>query len=113
MNLVSISYGLKMVFVDWTDLEMSLSAVARTKSFEEKTLSENKAGESSTPQPPWPRTGHLRLKSVSARYDMSEKGGFALRHSSIDIPRGQMVVICGRSVSGKSSLVYHGASTND
>ncbi|KAM4056705.1 ABC transporter [Hirsutella rhossiliensis] len=105
VNLMSISQELKMIVIHWTNLETSLSALARTKSFEEKTPSENKAGESNTPQPPWPQTGHLRLDSISARYDMSEKGGFALRDVSIDIPGGQKVAICGRSGSGKSSLV--------
>ncbi|PHH87336.1 hypothetical protein CDD83_8998 [Cordyceps sp. RAO-2017] len=105
VNLMSISQELKMIVIEWTNLETSLSALARTKSFEEETPPEGKEDGRSEPPSAWPQTGHVQLSSISASYGVSEQASLALRDVSMTIPNGRKVAICGRSGSGKSTLV--------
>ncbi|KAF4624072.1 hypothetical protein G7Y89_g14101 [Cudoniella acicularis] len=102
VNLMSISQELKMIFINWTTLETSLGAVARIKTFQESTLSENQPGETSSPPSAWPQNGSVQFDSVSARYDEKTP---TLKNVSMTIPGGQKIAICGRSGSGKSSLL--------
>ena len=56
-------------FVDaWTMLETSLGAVARLKTFQETTVSENKPGEDKVPLEEWPEKGALDFRNVTASY---------------------------------------------
>jgi len=52
----------------WVQLETSLGAIARLKSFEEGTESEDKEGESFIPSEEWPSHGAIEFKNVSASY---------------------------------------------
>ncbi|RYO90243.1 hypothetical protein DL762_002765 [Monosporascus cannonballus] len=105
INLMSISQELKMFVMNWTNLETSLGAIVRTKSFEENIPSENQGDTTSSPSLTWPQSGSVHLDSISADYNASEKANVAFRDVSIHIKSGQKVAICGRSGSGKSSLV--------
>lgn len=49
-----------------------------------------------------PAQAAISLRDVSFRY--GQEGGFALSHISLDIPRGQCVVVTGRSGCGKTTL---------
>ncbi|KAK5989625.1 ABC multidrug transporter B [Cladobotryum mycophilum] len=105
VNLMSISQELKMIVLNWTNLETSLSAIARTKSFAEGTSSENKPEETIEPPPTWPQSGRIQLQSVSACYKASDNAVLVLKDVSVDIHGGKKIAICGRSGSGKSSFI--------
>lgn len=105
VNLMSISQELKMVVINWASLETSLAAIARTKNFSEGTPGEHQAGETDKPPPSWPQTGRVQLNGISANYVTAEKTRVAFADVSLTIEAGQKVAICGRTGSGKSSLV--------
>lgn len=112
--LVTNSTLLKLV-ESWTNLEISLGAVARLKEVDTTTPSE----EEQRPQregaqrhddddefltPDWPSTGAIGFKDVNASYNPNNTPP-VLKHLNLKIEPGQTVVICGRTGSGKSSLI--------
>ncbi|KAI0401333.1 ABC transporter-like protein [Xylaria palmicola] len=105
VNLMSISQELKMIVINWATLETSLGAIARTKTFAEKTSNENQAGETEIPADSWPHTGRVQLNGISASYVTSEQAKVAFEDVSLIVEGGQKVAICGRSGSGKSSII--------
>ncbi|KAI5924553.1 ABC transporter-like protein [Camillea tinctor] len=105
VNLMSISQELKMIVINWATLETSLGAIARTKTFAEKTPNENQAGETDKPDASWPKIGRVQLSGISASYTTSEKVKVAFEDVSLTIEGGQKIAICGRSGSGKSSII--------
>lgn len=86
----------------WTDLEISLGAVARLKEAETETPREDQPGECELPPSNWPSRGEIVLSGVTAAYGPS---AVVLRNVDLRIEAGQMVVVCGRTGSGKSSLL--------
>lgn len=103
LNILTFNQYLTVFINAWTLLETSLGAVARIKNFEAETISENKPDETVIPSESWPDHGNLRISGIHASYD--ESGPDVLKNLSVDIPAGTKVGICGRSGSGKSSLV--------
>lgn len=127
--LMSFAEGLMYVITMYTLLETSIGAVARLKDFSEKVKPEGSGGETLVPSPLWPQ-GAVKLDNVSATYgdvgsDSSassntnapedENAGshtigtdlqsLALKNLNLDIRPGEKVAICGRSGSGKSSII--------
>lgn len=91
----------------WTGLEISLGAVARVRQVEEDTPREEGEEEEEGRMPPpedWPSRGAIQLSSVTAAYDPASTA-IALRNIDLTISAGQTVVLCGRTGSGKSSLL--------
>lgn len=86
----------------WTDLEISLGAVARLKEADTETPREDQPGECDVPPSKWPNRGEIVLSGVTAAYSPS---AVALRGLDLRVEAGQMVVVCGRTGSGKSSLL--------
>ncbi|KAF7515463.1 hypothetical protein G7054_g14560 [Neopestalotiopsis clavispora] len=105
LNVTAFSQTLTNVIKEWTQLETSFGAVARVKKFCEDTESENDAAKESATNVPesWPLYGHISIKNLTAAY--TADGEPVLRNVSLEIPAGSTVGICGRSGSGKSSLV--------
>ncbi|KAF5016110.1 hypothetical protein F66182_12314, partial [Fusarium sp. NRRL 66182] len=99
--LVANTTLLKLVG-NWTSLEISLGAISRLKSLEETTPFEG--GHTGTLEPPenWPSRGHIEFKNITASY---QSGSVALRNLSLNISAGQRLMICGRTGSGKSTLI--------
>ncbi|KAJ5096778.1 hypothetical protein N7456_007499, partial [Penicillium angulare] len=96
----------------YTQLETSIGAVSRIKTFSDKTPSEDLLGEDQQPSASWPEKGKITVKHMSASYseaELTEKlensECLALRDLSFTIEAGQKVAICGRTGSGKSSIV--------
>lgn len=97
----------------WTNLEISLGAVARLKEVDATTPSEEEqqqaAGEAHgyrdedvLPRS-WPSTGAIDFQNVNAAYKKDTP--LVLKSLDLTIKPGQTVVICGRTGSGKSSLL--------
>ncbi|KAI5195395.1 putative ABC transporter [Aureobasidium subglaciale] len=101
-NILSFNKALSSVVTSWTSLETSLGAIARVKTFTTSTPSENKPNEDQSCPPGWPGSGAVELREVSVKYD---DGSVALDNISMTIAPGQKIGICGRSGSGKSSLI--------
>jgi ABC-type multidrug transport system fused ATPase/permease subunit len=103
LNVMTFSQSLALVIQGWTQLETSIGAVARVKSFCNDTDNENHPSETMAVDASWPSLGHIAIENLTASY--TPDGEPVLRGVTLDIPRGSKVGICGRSGSGKSSLL--------
>ncbi|EPE07201.1 abc transporter [Ophiostoma piceae UAMH 11346] len=111
--LMSFGEEIGYIMSSYTQLETSIGAVSRLKTFSETVKGEgHDDGEAVRDLPPhWP-TGHVKLENVSASYfgedethGSHKKGGKVLDNVSLDIRAGDKVAICGRTGSGKSSTI--------
>ncbi|KAI9743968.1 MAG: hypothetical protein M1818_002702 [Claussenomyces sp. TS43310] len=103
LNIVSFSFSLKNLVFNWTSLELSMGAIARVQDFSTQTESESRPGETYVPPEDWPQKGCLEFKKVTAFYNSPTNP--VLKDISFSISGGQKLGICGRSGSGKSSLI--------
>ncbi|PMB69814.1 Multidrug resistance-associated protein 1 [Beauveria bassiana] len=125
-NVLGFSTVLAQLVTSWTQLETSLGAIARLRTFEQTTPRElEKPG---TKEPPfdWPSRGAIEIRNLWASYRSSnlapatafdpstsvsldapigENDLPVLRQLTVSIRPGEKVAICGRTGSGKSSLV--------
>ncbi|KAI0147838.1 ABC multidrug transporter [Xylariaceae sp. FL1272] len=105
-SLVTVmSFGpvLTNIVMYYTQLETSIGAVARLKTFSQNVKPENRDVEINAPPEEWPQRGEIVLTGVPAGY-----GGepiLALKNIKLCIQPGERIAICGRSGSGKSSLL--------
>jgi ATP-binding cassette subfamily C (CFTR/MRP) protein 1 len=102
VNLLGLNLTLTTVIDQWTSLETSLGAIARLKAFISSTPNENKDTERDMPDN-WP-AGKIEIEGISASYS-DQSSQLVLRDVSLVVEPGQKVCLCGRSGSGKSSLV--------
>lgn len=105
VQIMSFGQSLAHAIQDWTQLETSFGAVARVKTFCTDTESENRPTETGIVPKNWPTHGRVTIKDLVASYDASGGGDPILHGVSLEIPAGAKVGICGRSGSGKSSLL--------
>lgn len=85
-----------------TDTETYLASVERLEVF--GALPTEAAPTSANPPPPtWPSAGEVVFDSVTARYRPHLKP--VLRGVSVTVPGGTTLGVCGRTGSGKSSLM--------
>ncbi|KAL1304221.1 hypothetical protein AAFC00_000641 [Neodothiora populina] len=103
IGILTFSGTLTNLIKAWTSLETSLGAVARVRNFEESVESEDKVVTEPTQIPQnWP-SGQISFNRVSATYgDIDDP---ALVDLDLHIKPGEKVGICGRSGSGKSSVL--------
>ncbi|KAK1149560.1 hypothetical protein N8T08_005109 [Aspergillus melleus] len=124
-SLMSFGESLSGIVVYYTRLETSIGAIARLKAFNDTVTPEDCEGpgaEDIIPDESWPDRGLVELRSVSARYkpttvsesesdaDPDSVSGetntsLALKNINLAIRPGEMFAICGRTGSGKSSLL--------
>lgn len=103
LNIILVANTTLLTLVESrTSLEISLGAVARLKEAETDTPREDQPGECGTPPSSWPSMGEIVLSGVTAAYNPS---AVALRGLDLRIEAGQMVIVRGRTGSGKSSLL--------
>ncbi|KAL6228992.1 hypothetical protein BDW75DRAFT_246137 [Aspergillus navahoensis] len=105
VQVMSFGQSLAHVIQDWTQLETSFGAVARIKTFCTDTESENQPSETAIVPEGWPTHGRVTIDNLVASYDAQTGAEPILRGVGLDIPAGAKVAICGRSGSGKSSLL--------
>lgn len=99
---MDLGFNFRVIIVCWTDLETSLSAVVRILQF---SAAPPEQGDLVTADPPasWPKKGAVTFQNLAASY--SEDGKEVLTNITLDIRDGEKIGICGRTGSGKSSLV--------
>ncbi|RMJ01545.1 hypothetical protein CDV36_015712 [Fusarium kuroshium] len=102
VNIIQFSQHLKLLMTFWTNLETQIGAISRIKSFTSHTASEHEPQENEQPPSMWPSNGTIMFDNVSAGYRKSEH---VLKNISMSIEAGQKIGICGRTGSGKSSMV--------
>ncbi|KAJ5810965.1 ABC multidrug transporter [Penicillium robsamsonii] len=103
VNIVAFGANLKGLVYNWTALEISMGAIARIQNFTSNTPCEDQPDATEPPPPNWPDRGLIRFHDVSAAY--SCESSLVLKNVSLEIQPGQKLAICGRTGSGKSSLV--------
>lgn len=103
LNIMSFNEILSYMIQMWTMTETSIGAIARVRDFVTKTQSEAKSIESFTPAENWPTSGAIEVQNFGASY--SESSDLVLEGINITILPGEKLGICGRSGSGKSSLL--------
>ncbi|KAF5972845.1 multidrug resistance-associated 1 [Fusarium coicis] len=109
VTLMSFGESLSGIVIYYTRLETSIGAISRLKTFNATVKPEGKEGEDMVPPENWPQHGSVELNNVSASYQIESSSdgepGLALDNICLSIKPGEKVAICGRTGSGKSSLV--------
>ncbi|KAF1949726.1 putative ABC multidrug transporter [Byssothecium circinans] len=102
VSAMDLGWNFKMIILSWTDLETCLSAVTRIRQF---AAVPSEAGDIARANPPecWPLHGAVAFKNFAASY--TDDGKAVLKDISLDIKAGEKIGLCGRTGSGKSSLV--------
>ncbi|KAK1754461.1 P-loop containing nucleoside triphosphate hydrolase protein [Echria macrotheca] len=104
VNIVGFSAALKQLVTFWTQLETSVGAVSRVRSFAETVQSEHRPSETEKVAADWPARGGIEFDNVVASYH-EDGSDPVLKGISFQIQPGQRIGICGRTGSGKSTLV--------
>ncbi|OBT64152.1 hypothetical protein VE03_06254 [Pseudogymnoascus sp. 23342-1-I1] len=102
-NIVIFSSTLQGLVTAWTQVETALGAINRIRSFILNVENENQEGEVGTVPDDWPQRGGIVFEDISASYEASL--GPVLKEISFSIRPGEKIAICGRTGSGKSSLI--------
>lgn len=102
---MDLGWNFRVIIMAWTDLETSLSAVTRIRQFSDPKLVPSEIEDTAKPDPPssWPTAGSVAFKSLSASY--TDNGKSVLNGIDLNIKAGEKIGLCGRTGSGKSSLV--------
>jgi ATP-binding cassette subfamily C (CFTR/MRP) protein 1 len=100
---MSFNELLAEIIKNWTQLETSFGAIARLMKFSAQTVSENLPGENQSVPECWPAHGSIVFNNISASYTAGSD--LVLRNLNLSIEAGENIGICGRSGSGKSSLI--------
>ncbi|KAK5651320.1 hypothetical protein OQA88_12616 [Cercophora sp. LCS_1] len=102
LGVIQFSQNIKLLVTYWTMLETHIGSVARVRSFTETTVSEEQPGEKNLPPPDWPAAGAIEIKKLTASHGRSN---LVLKDLSLSIAAGDKIGICGRTGSGKTSLL--------
>ncbi|KAJ6779807.1 hypothetical protein PWT90_01499 [Aphanocladium album] len=104
-NIIMLSGAMANTVEVSTQLETSIAAVQRIRDFEKDTPSEVKnTTQHAVADQPWPSNGEIALQNVTASYE-SDSDKPVLKNLTMQIAAGQKIGICGRTGSGKSSLM--------
>jgi ATP-binding cassette subfamily C (CFTR/MRP) protein 1 len=117
VTLLNFGQTIAYLIVFYTALETSIGAVSRLRTFSLLVRPEDQPGEDVEPPEDWPHAGRIDIKDVSASYDAQVVAGdevemeepsesnLVAKDLNLTIEPGQKVAICGRTGSGKSSLI--------
>ncbi|KIW17840.1 hypothetical protein PV08_05035 [Exophiala spinifera] len=106
-NILSFSEILSLLLQFWTQLEVSLGAITRTREFAritpgEKAPEPDEEGSRGRPSSAWPEHGAVEIQNLQAGFT-SDK--MILEGISLSTRPGEKIGVCGRTGSGKSSLL--------
>ncbi|CAG8961703.1 hypothetical protein HYFRA_00006243 [Hymenoscyphus fraxineus] len=102
-SLIAFSLNVSQFIYCYTELENSLGAISRIKDCVENIEVEDSATDAKEPPEDWPPNGSIEFSHVTASYNDDEET--ALNDISFNALPGQKVCICGRTGSGKSTLM--------
>ncbi|KAK4247619.1 ABC transporter [Corynascus novoguineensis] len=102
LNVIQFSQNIKLLVSFWTMLETHIGSVARIKSFTETAVPEDQPEENQQPPPGWPLAGAIEFDNLSATYNRDE---LVLQQICMSIKAGEKIGVCGRTGSGKTSLI--------
>ncbi|KAJ5562000.1 hypothetical protein N7535_003537 [Penicillium sp. DV-2018c] len=102
LNVIQFSQSIKLLVTFWTNLETHIGSIHRIRDFTSTVESEDQPGEDQDVPPNWPSKGAVAFHSVSAAYRPSEP---VLNDVSLTVQAGEKVGICGRTGSGKTSMI--------
>lgn len=102
ISLITFNQQLAELINFWTLMETSIGAISRVRSFE-KVPTEDLPPENQDPPVTWPSEGSIIFQDVDMSYEPAASP--ILRHITLNIPPGSKLGICGRTGSGKSSLI--------
>ncbi|SPJ78456.1 related to multidrug resistance-associated protein [Fusarium torulosum] len=117
VHVTTLAKNLCDLVMQWTDMETSLGAVSRIYRFSRETPREAQSGQGpSNLLEGWPLAGSITFENVSATYEdvledldattrLDSTPKLALDSITFTIKPGERVGICGRTGSGKSSLM--------
>lgn len=108
LKVMQIGPDLINLFEKWINLETSLGALTRIRSFEKEAPREGtEAGRDGNLSVPgdWPQRGHIQVNNVTANYSLEGEDYTALHEVTVDIRPGTKVGLVGRTGSGKSSFL--------
>ncbi|EED18573.1 ATP-binding cassette transporter, putative [Talaromyces stipitatus ATCC 10500] len=110
LNVITFSQSLSEIIRMWTNLETSIGSIARIREFVKSTENENRPDEDlplvDGDSQPWPPKGAIDFRNISASYNnKSGNKKLIIKNLSLSIRAGEKIGICGRSGSGKSSLL--------
>lgn len=121
ITFMTFGSSVTLLVRQYTQVEISLGAINRLKTFSEKVKPEQQPGEDVVPDELWPHKGEIEIRGNSASYSDTSSDSeasdidippsprssrnLALRNLEITIQSGEKVAICGRSGSGKSSMI--------
>ncbi|KAF7857097.1 uncharacterized protein EAF02_011330 [Botrytis sinoallii] len=103
LNVMTFNQSLTLIIKEWTLMETAVGAVSRLKSFAATTVSENLPSEVESVPENWPAFGAIEFKNVKASYTSTSVP--VIHDLNLSIKPGEKIGICGRSGSGKSSLI--------
>lgn len=103
LNVMGFSQNLSWLVQMWTALETSIGAISRLKNFAAETPVEKLSGENNEVPETWPVYGKIEFRNLEASY--VPDGELVLRGINMVIQPGEKIGICGRTGSGKSSLI--------
>jgi ATP-binding cassette subfamily C (CFTR/MRP) protein 1 len=102
-NVLGFSQSLTRLVTEWTTLETSLGAISRVRSFASDT-EQDIVLENIMTTADLVTEGEVVFSGVHAKYT-NEPGSYDLHDITFKVPPGTKVAICGRTGSGKSSLM--------
>ncbi|KAI9645295.1 hypothetical protein NHQ30_006030 [Ciborinia camelliae] len=103
LNVMTFNESLAQIIKNWTSMETAVGAVSRLKNFSAMTASENLPSEIGSVPENWPELGAIEFKNVKASYTPTSIP--VIHNLNLSIKPGEKIGICGRSGSGKSSLI--------
>ncbi|GME48797.1 abc transporter [Neofusicoccum parvum] len=102
VTLITLGSTLTTIIIAYTGLETSLGAISRLKTFGEETEQEGRNSDDVVPDEAWPTQGRIQIQNVSASYNGTDR---VLKDLTLTIEPGEKLAICGRTGSGKSTIL--------